>query len=199
MLDIIVLAAGTSSRLGKSKQLLTIEGENLVNRVARVACELALQFNFHPPTFIIGKDQQRVEQSLSDLDIELHFNADWQLGMGASIISAVNHLADDTDAILLLSCDQVLLNADSLRSVVECWQANPKKIIASAYNKTIGIPVIFPRRFFSELLQIDPDKGARQVLKKFPDEILSVDLPEAGQDLDTPEDEVLVRRLLEKV
>jgi len=196
MLEIVILAAGASSRLGSSKQLLTINGESLVYRAANTASKLAAIFNLKPPLVIVGKDQTEVKQSITDLPVLTIYNAQWQQGMGYSIATAVNHLDAQTSAVLIMTCDQVLLNSELLKPMIKKWQSNRQQIIASTYQETIGIPVIFPRQCFTELLKLNSDKGARQVIEKYKPQLLLFDLPEAAQDLDTREDAVQIRQLI---
>lgn len=197
MLEIVILAAGASSRLGKSKQLLTINNEALISRAAKNACKLAEYFHLLEPVVIVGKDHQTVKALLQVLPVAVVYNSKWEDGMGLSIAAAVKHLKPETSAVLLMTCDQVLLDADILKPLIHFWQKNSQKIVASSYNEIIGVPVIFPQKFFPELAKLQSDKGARLLLQKYSEEVVTFDLPEAIQDLDTLDDERLIRELLE--
>jgi len=197
-LNIVILAAGASSRLGSSKQLLTINEQPLVYRSASIACELAHYFHFPQPLIILGKDQQLVHQAVQELEVSTIYNQRWESGMGTSIATAAQQLENDGSAVLFMTCDQVLLHCQSLIPLIEKWQAHPHHIVASAYNNTHGIPVIFPHSFFSELKQLNSDKGAREILQRHKDKVVVVALPEAAQDLDTRQDEIQIRELLEQ-
>ncbi|MCP3675996.1 MAG: NTP transferase domain-containing protein, partial [Gammaproteobacteria bacterium] len=100
-------------------------------------------------------------------------------------------------AILLMTCDQVLITYEALVTLIQYWHLNPEKIIASSYNNTLGIPVIFPARYFPELCLLEANKGARGLLKKYKDDVMPFDFPSATQDLDTKDDEAKVRQILE--
>lgn len=196
MLDIVILAAGSSTRLGKSKQLLTINKEALVCKVAKVALEVTEIFKFNNPIVVVGKDSEKVISVLKSTGVSTIYNPNWQEGMGHSIASAVKNIRLDTTAVLFMTCDQVLINSDTLTSFIEYWLLNTKKIVASSYNETIGIPAVFPTKYFPQLSQLSSDKGARGLLNKYKDQVMIFDFPSAAQDLDTVEDEAIVRNLL---
>jgi len=94
---------------------------------------------------------------------------------------------------MILLGDQWALTAQDLRVLLSHWQETPDKIIASSYfdkkqNKQIlGPPTIFPRSYFSHLSELK-ETGARKLLLKYPDNVIQVELKNAGFDLDTPED-----------
>ncbi len=193
LLEVIILAAGASKRLGKSKQLLKINDETMITRVAGIACKLSREFALTGPTVIVGKDQKAIEEELRQLPVSTLFNQDWAKGMGTSIAKGAVNLSDNCSAVLILTCDQVLLKCSDIKLLIMQWQITPKNIIVSSYGGIKGIPVIFPSRYFKELKHLDNDQGARVILKQHPDEIISVELPEAAHDLDTIEDEQLIR------
>lgn len=197
MLKIVILAAGASSRLGTNKQLLKINGEPLVSRITKVASELVDVFNLEQPCVIIGKDHREVELALADLSVSTIHNKLWNNGMGSSIAVAVENLDATVSAVLLMTCDQVLLTVTSLKPMLRQWLCNPDYIIASCYDGIAGIPVIFPEHFFPELTQLNSDKGARQLLEKYQHQVQLFDLPEAAVDLDNRVDEQLIRQMLE--
>lgn len=198
MLTIVILAAGASSRLGSSKQLLIINQQTVIYRAARTACLLAEIFNLDKPLVVLGKDQAEVSQAVASLPVATVYNPRWQEGMGVSIAAAIEVLEDESSAVLLMTCDQLMLNVDNLSPLIKKWLLNPEQIIASSYKNTIGIPVIFPRQYFNELGQLNTDKGARQLLQKYNQDLLLFDLPEAAQDLDNKKDERLIRQLLQQ-
>jgi len=197
MLEIVILAAGASKRLGKSKQLLKINKEPLVYRVAKIACGLSREYRLANPLVVLGKDHEAVKNTLSNLPITTTVNKRWHDGMGSSITCAVENLNDDCSAILLMTCDQVLIEDKDIKILIEQWQSRQDSIIASSYKGITGIPVIFPSNYFKELLELGNSKGARGILKKYPEEIISIELPGAAHDLDTVEDEQKIRDILE--
>ncbi len=197
MLEIVILAAGASTRLGKSKQLLKINDEPIICKVATIAVKLKDKFKLSQPIVIVGKDAPKVERILAFSDVLTIYNEQWKDGMGSSVATAAKKLKSDSTAILLMTCDQVLITYEALVTLIQCWHLSPEKIIASFYNKTLGIPVIFPAKYFPELCLLGADKGAKGLLKKYKDDVVPFDCPLATQDLDTKDDEAKVRQILE--
>jgi molybdenum cofactor cytidylyltransferase len=197
MLDIVILAAGASKRLGRSKQLLELNNESLVCRTAKVAIELTDYFNLNRPHLISGKDHQAVNAAVKELPVLTHYNSNWQEGMGSSIASSIEHLNLNSSGVLFMTCDQVLLTSDLLKPLIETWQHKPDNIIASIYGDVTGIPVIFPAQYYTDISLLSSDKGAKSMLQKYKETVVSVEISAAAQDLDNEDDERKVRHLLE--
>ena len=192
----ILLAAGPSSRLGQSKQLVEVRGECLVRRAARLLIAL------HPQRLVVvtGCRAEEVAAELDDLPLETVCNRDWALGMGASIAAGARRLNPSADGILLMVCDQWRLRAPDLERLVSAWRAQPQRIMVSCWKQgrahVTGPPVIFPARLLRELKAIPPDRGARQVIDGHMDDVEFVELQNAADDLDRPEDLQRMREIL---
>lgn len=180
----ILLAAGGSSRLGRSKQLIEIEGEALVRRQAKLLSALA------PSRVVVvtGAERSAIGNALDGLPLELVHNPDWQRGMGASLACGIRAMPERVRAALLLLCDQWRVEAGDLEKLVACWAPRPLAAVAAAYEDSIGPPVVLPRALFEKLSRLRGDSGARRVLKRWPGEVLTVPLPNAAFDLDEPAD-----------
>jgi len=97
----LILAAGNSSRLGQEKQLITVNGETLLRRISKLACNLT------PQTLcILGFNSKNIREEIKNLNIDIAINKNWPEGMGTSIAYGVEQLANDVDGILILLCDQ---------------------------------------------------------------------------------------------
>lgn len=197
MLDIVILAAGASKRLGRSKQLLEINNESLICRVAKVAIELTDYFHLNQPHIIIGKNHKAVNAAVKELSVLTHYHSKWGEGMGSSIASSIKHLNVNSSGVLFMTCDQVLLTTELLKPLIETWLENPDNIIATIYNNVIGIPVIFPAEYNSSIALLSSDKGAKSLLKKYQEAVVTVEISAAAQDLDNDDDERKVRHILE--
>ena len=193
-LAVIVLAAGPSSRLGESKQLVEVRGECLVRRAAR----LALGLKPERAIVVAGCEADRVVAELEDLPLETVLNRDWSRGMGASIAAGARALDRSTEGVLLMVCDQWRLRAADLDRLVQAWRPHPQRIVVACWKEgqayVTGPPVIFPTRFLHELKAIPPDRGARQVIDQHMDDVEFVELQNAADDLDRPEDLAELRR-----
>lgn len=177
-----VLAAGSSQRLGQPKQLIRYRGETLLNRALRLGSWLSQQ----PPVVVLGYEVDQIRRGLpSSARVVVHDA--WQQGQGSSIAALVSCLPADVDAVLIMTVDQWSIPTLEWLSMLGIWKQEADSIIAAAYADTVGIPAIFPRRYFAQLSHLTGDRGAKELLLNDPGTIM-VSMPHAAKDLDTPED-----------
>jgi molybdenum cofactor cytidylyltransferase len=187
-LAVVLLAAGPSSRLGQSKQLVRKDGESLVRRSVRVLSAL------QPAQLLVvtGCEAERVQAEIETLPLRVVFNPDWALGMGASINRGARSLAPGAGGVLIAVCDQWRLSEADLLRLLETWQADPTRICVASWKEgeafVSGPPVIFPRTLIPELKSMQFGRGARQLIDRYMDLVEFVELPNAAFDLDRPED-----------
>jgi molybdenum cofactor cytidylyltransferase len=124
---------------------------------------------------------------LEDCAVDLISNPDWSEGIASSIRAGVQH-AQENDAVLLMTCDQPLVDAAALRQLIGLRLTSVKPIVAAAYAKTIGIPALFDHSFFPELLRLHGDEGAKSILLAHRREVAEFSFPDAAIDVDTPAD-----------
>ena len=182
----IVLAAGASSRLGFPKQLLLLDGETLLHRTARLAVNAGLS----PVFVVLGSGAAAMQSALNSLPVKPLINDEWESGMASSLRTGLTAIDSHTTHVLLLVCDQVGLTAAQLELLLSASQANPGTIIASCYDEKVGVPAIFPARFFAELGATTGDRGARELLRNHAAELLTVPFELGAQDIDTAGDMV---------
>lgn len=180
----VVLAAGTSSRFGTTKQLEPWRGAALVRTVlssAERACgERSL--------LVVGHDWQRVVQACRPIAGFIAINEAYRDGIGTSIRAAVRRIGHAADGILLLLADQPLVAPSHLEGLIERWRATPTAIIASRYADVVGPPVIFPRPDFAALAALEGDTGARSVVAAATARLITIECERAAVDIDRPED-----------
>jgi len=183
----VILAAGASTRLGEPKQLITIHGETLLARSIRIAQESGVDQVFA----VLGAnlEQLRPQAHIAPI-IE---NPLWQQGMATSVRAGVS-AASAFDAILLLTCDQPAVTPFHLAQLLVA-SGEGKHIAASTYAERTGIPAIFPQKYFSDLLALEGDQGARNLLREHQHEVVKVVLENGELDLDTPESLQAIRRI----
>ena len=93
----VLLAAGSSSRLGQPKQLVKINGASLVRRAALQL----LQLNPVSLTVVTGSGGAAVEEDLRDLQLNTVHNDNWEQGLGASIACGVQNIAEELDGLFI--------------------------------------------------------------------------------------------------
>jgi molybdenum cofactor cytidylyltransferase len=179
----VVLAAGGSARLGQPKQLLRYRGETLVRRAARAALDAGCA----PVAVVVGPERTKTAAVLRDLAVIILPNESWQRGMGTSIRAGVEAL-QDCDALTILACDQPHVDSTLIRRLLAQHEQTQKPMVASAYAGTLGVPALFARTCFDQLLSLGAEQGAKALLTVQPNDIAQVDFPEGAVDIDTPAD-----------
>jgi molybdenum cofactor cytidylyltransferase len=184
---VLILAAGSSSRMGKSKQLLPIGPETLLSHTVKVALALNLIHNI----VVLGSEEKRHQAVLSDHNIQVASNPAWNRGMGSSLkvgLKSILSAIPELTGIVILVCDQPYLTTDHLRKLIEKHQHGENFIVASRYKGISGVPVVFAKKYFTALLQLSDEQGAKIVIEKNPNDVALVDFEHGEIDLDTPED-----------
>jgi molybdenum cofactor cytidylyltransferase len=181
----VVLAAGGSIRFGKPKQLAIFQGEPLVRRIVTAAKDAGCA----PVVVVAGAVP--ITPVLAGLPVSIVEHPNWSNGLGSSIAVGVMHatrITPDLDAVILLSCDQPFVNAATLRELIQLHLEKGKAIVASAYAETLGIPALFDRSCFGDLLQLTGDSGAKGIILARQNDITPFDFPAAAVDIDTAAD-----------
>lgn len=184
---IVILAAGSSSRLGRPKQLLKYKGNSLIRLTVAEAIKMAA----NNVIVVSGASRQQVEGELEGLAISLVYNPEWEEGMASSIRCGVAELLKnfpDIQNVILAVCDQPFVNAAQFESLLKEKIASGKDIVASAYKNTLGVPALFDRKYFQELLLLTGQQGAKKLLDTFSEDVSQVPFPEGNIDIDTIED-----------
>jgi len=188
----VILAAGGSTRFGAMKQLLEFNGSSFLKRTV----EMAVQLQGQQVLVVHGPKATKCQRELSNYPVTNLVNTHWQTGQSSSLKLALDAVAPECEAILILLCDQPLVRLEHLQQLISVWSATPDKIIASAYAGTSGVPAIIPRRFFSQIKHLSGDKGAKKIISGAGHDVIALPVPEAEYDIDTEADfaELLARK-----
>lgn len=177
----MILAAGGSSRFGRPKQLLEIDGENIVHRCARFARAVRLD----PVIVVVGEEAARVGEIPG---ATLVVNAQWKTGQASSLRAGLEHVIEGgSDAALVMLADQPNVDAAALKRLVGRYDS-AHDIVAASYSGTIGAPAIFGAKHFGKLLELTGDEGAGKWMRERLDRVTAVSMNEAATDIDTPDD-----------
>ena len=186
-LAIVIVAAGESARLGQAKQLVEYHGVSLIERQIQLA--LALTSHVY---VVLGANKQAIKDNIAKLPVSVVENRDWQLGMGSSIASGVSAFNGAYEAVMILTSDQWRLTQSDLYQLVKVASENPESIVISQWSanntKQLGPPTIFPKAFFTKLIGLSGEQGAKTVIQEYKKLLNPVNIANASYDLDTPED-----------
>ena len=182
----LILAAGRSQRFGAPKQLADLNGKPLL--ASTLETLKSAQITTSEDIYIaIGANKDLIRQRLSAQTNLLEIQQ-WQQGMGQSLQESIKHLAVKSYShVMVALADQIAIPSSKLKELYKVCLENKEHIIASHYSDSFGVPVIFPRWCFEELMQLSGDSGAKAIIKKNTNKTIAVDIPEAAIDIDTQE------------
>lgn len=187
MISAILLAAGSSSRMGQSKQLLNIGGEILLARTLRTI----LGANVNNVVVVLGANEHVHRDVIKDFKVDIVSNKSWENGIGSSIKAGLNHLVSKNptvQGVIISVCDQPRLTSDVIANLISTHNTSGKPIIACDYPGGPGVPVLFDETYFEKLNAIPDDQGAKKLILQNTSDLSLVTFPGGEIDLDTMED-----------
>ena len=109
--------------------------------------------------------------------------------MGSSVRVGIKRLVSmEVAAAVLLLCDQPHVTSDVISRLLAAHHTTERPIIASAYGETFGVPALFSRTLFPELMQLAGSSGAKEIIKGHASEAHFLPFPRGEVDVDTPDD-----------
>ncbi|MEN0055652.1 MAG: nucleotidyltransferase family protein [Mucilaginibacter sp.] len=183
MISLIILAAGESSRLGQPKQNLLFQGKTLLWR----AIEAGQKSACNNIIVVLGANSNQIALPPG---ITTLYNQNWKDGMASSITRGMLEIINDPsiDKVIITLCDQPFVSANLLDALIVKHSKTAKPIVACAYDNITGVPALFDRQLFTELLQLQGDEGAKQILKNHTNDIAAIPFEQGSIDIDTPTD-----------
>lgn len=184
---IIILAAGSSSRLGQPKQLLAYQHKSLLGHTIDAAKKVTNGIVL----VILGGNYELIAGNTSYADTNMIYNPDWEEGISSSIrlgLSRIRLENKDLDKVILAVCDQPFIDENIFEGLIKEAAISGKGIVASSYSGTLGTPVLFDKEYFADLAALKGKQGAKIILGKFEGHITSVPFEKGEIDIDTPED-----------
>lgn len=182
----ILLAAGASTRMGAVKQLLPWKNSTLLE----YSIQQLRQSNIDHLVVVLGANEKLILENADLKSIDVVVNPDWEKGMATSIATGLRYLLNktsDIQSVLIALADQPLLDSDYYNKLINKNLVLENKIVCSAYSDQYGVPAIFDRDYFDNLLNLDGQKGARALLRGGDVKVATVDAGDLAVDLDTKE------------
>lgn len=155
----LVLAAGSSNRLGQPKQLLPFRGTTLLG----AALDVARECGFDQLLVTLGGAATDVRAAVDFGDAELVDNTDFTSGCGSSISAAVAHVDDASEGIVLMLGDQPGVAAETVRRLID--EGGTSQVAVCRYADGRGHPFWFARSVFDDLRALHGDKAVWKVLE----------------------------------
>jgi molybdenum cofactor cytidylyltransferase len=184
-IGLILLAAGSSSRLGQPKQLLPYQGRTLLRHAAEVAAASGCE----PLVLVTGALHDELLPEVAELPFYIVRNEDWQEGMSSSIQAGLDVLEMQTeamplDAAIVMLCDQPLLTPVVIQQLVNQFKPTEQPLVACKYGGALGVPTLFSRALFPALHALRGPAGARELLRQHAS-LPAIDFPDGAVDVDT--------------
>ncbi|MCF2873722.1 MULTISPECIES: NTP transferase domain-containing protein [unclassified Tenacibaculum] len=180
---IILLAAGSSSRMGTIKQALPYKKTTLLGW----SLKTAIQSNANSVFCVLGANKKTLEKIVQKNEVPIITNPNYKKGLSSSIIAGILQVEENYDNVLIMLADQPNITSEYLNELIKTSSENPEKIIASNYNEKAGVPVVFPKAYFNDLKTLKGDNGAKMFLKENLSAIIKMP-PTNLVDIDTLKD-----------
>ena len=186
MTGLIILAAGESSRFGQPKQNLLFRNKTLLQH----AIETGLHSGCKPVIVVLGANSNLIDTQIADENFRVIYNEDWQEGIASSIRMGVKEIEKDNsiNEALIMLCDQPFVDTGLINNILQKKTDAQAAIVACSYNNTIGVPALFDRSLFAELLLLTGNDGAQKIIKNHPRETATIPFDLGGVDIDTNAD-----------
>jgi molybdenum cofactor cytidylyltransferase len=183
----VILAAGRSTRMGGPNKLLAeLAGKPLV----RIVTEQALASGASGVIVVTGHQASEVEKALVGLKVRFVRNPDFAAGLASSVKTGIAAVPANADGAVVCLGDMPLIDARLIDRLIEAFAPDRGDLIAVPVSDgRRGNPVLWSRRFFTELMSLDGDIGARHLIAKHAEAVAEVPVEGRGAflDIDTPE------------
>ncbi|WP_163397523.1 nucleotidyltransferase family protein [Flavobacterium fluviatile] len=194
---IVILAAGNSKRMGQSKQLLAWKDSTLLGSVI----ENAFCADADEIFVVLGAYRNEIKEKTDLSKTIILTNKNWQQGLGSSIAFATAEIDKNypnINAILFVLADQPFIRSQHLNAITALHNKKKEAIIITRREEYGGVPVLFPRKFFSELGSLSNDEGAKEVIWRNKSHVSEVVTDDDITDIDNFESYIILNQALNK-
>ncbi len=182
---LVLLAAGRGVRFGENKLLYPVDGVPMY----RHAADLALELDSVAGKKIVVTGYEEIRNELKADGFDAVMNSRPELGISHSVRLAAEAAEGTEGGICFLVCDQPWLTADTVRSLLEGWEQSGKGMGCLIFGDQPGNPAVFGEKYRGELKKLTGDRGGRQIMNRFPEDVFFYEAPwkKELQDVDTRE------------
>lgn len=185
---IILLAAGNSSRMGSPKQLLMYHGKTFLEKIIDTASEI---FDPNQIVLVLGARHYEISSVIKNKNIHIIINENWESGMASSIQSgmkALSGLFPEMEGCFISVCDQPYLTGDLFSKMLQLKETSEKEIVVAKYADTLGVPALFSKKYFKQLMELTGEQGAKKIIQQNMNDVESFEFEKGAVDIDTPSD-----------
>lgn len=185
-IPIILLAAGSSARMGQPKQLLRWGEQTLIEYKIQLLLKTG-----QPLVVVLGANSGLIIPVIKKYEASIILNNNWEKGMGTSVSCGIRKVELDfpnANAVLIALPDQPLIPLSHYLALFNTFQKEKRQIIASkSESGWQGVPALFDRFYFEELQKLNGETGAKTIIRQYPANVISLLCNEITEDVDTPE------------
>ena len=148
-------------------------------------------FHFNPSVLVLGSNADQIRESINPNNVAVLQNENWPEGIASSIrlgVSKSMKLNDSLEGILFLLSDQPFVNKELIEELIEKHSNGDQQITACSYKDNIGVPAIFGKSFFPQLLELTGDVGAKKIILQNSQDVETVAFKKGYFDIDTDDD-----------
>jgi len=182
----LLLAAGESKRMGRSKQLLPYGDKTILETVI----DHITHSSVDETLIVLGANREKIERIIKDLPVKSVYNPRYKEGMLSSVQKGFVSLPKETEAVLVFLGDQPMVPSSAITQIVHAYRSTEKGIVLPVFDKRRGHPILIDNKYSQKVAALDPEIGLRALIHNHPEDILEVELdtPAIIKDIDTPED-----------
>jgi len=182
----VVLAAGTSTRMGQNKLFLKLGDETVVHRAVRRAAEAGLD----PVVVVIGHEADRTREAIGALQCTTVLNPDYEAGVNSSLRAGIRAVTETSArAAVVILADMPFVTSAMIQILIDEYRGSTAPLVVSDYEGVNAPPVLYDRSLFHELEVSEGQGCGKHVVKRHRNEARSVAWPATAlADLDLPED-----------
>jgi molybdenum cofactor cytidylyltransferase len=182
----MVLAAGESKRMGRSKQLLPFDNKTILETVIDHITQSAVDETL----VVLGAQHKDIEKVIKDLPVKSVYNPKFKEGMLSSAQRGFVSLPEEAEAVLVFLGDQPKIPSSVIDQVIRAYQSTDKGIVVPVYDLKRGHPVLISTKYREEVVNLNPEIGLRELVHNHPEDILELEIesPSILEDIDTPDD-----------
>jgi molybdenum cofactor cytidylyltransferase len=192
----VVLAAGSSSRMGEAKQLLPLADSTVLERTLQNLNAAKVE----EIVLILGSSAETIRQRISDSpmkNLRIVVNHKYGQGMATSLRTGLAALSENTDAALIVLADQPFIRPETVDRIIDQYRQSDAQIVIPIFQGSRGNPVLLDRSVFDEVMALQGDIGCRAIFGNHLDGIVKAEVDDIGilLDIDSKEDYERLRTL----
>ena len=182
----IILAAGSSIRMGSQKLLLPYHDSTMIETVI----DNVLGSRIDKVMVVLGSDSDKITRTIGQKPVEICINPQPEKGMLSSVLCGFKAIPEEANAALVYLGDQPNIPPGITNMILEAYNEDLHGIVIPVYNHRRGHPLLVDLKYRRDIYKLDLEQGLRSLMHLFPDDVQEVEVDEPGilVDIDTRED-----------